>query len=393
MEGNPALQALYSNASAAETPAGASSPDDGLYVAVPRHVILDILADGCCPLQFRLQLQAALAGESASLEGGPAFGQSGSAHAPSSFPYCCGRLMASFLEFDDFLVARAAGSSLLCELMQRDPENHGSSCAFLPADLDDEAQASAEDPTEVQEADIKGAVRDVRDRLRVRLWMLRVSIVSAGTADERVFETHAKRFWEDALRRRLEGEVAAAKNKMEEEVRVAKANMLECVQSISDEVDERVHSKVADLQQEFDRRASEQARGLQEMVERRVQEQTAALQAEVDRRTEVVRAAVEQRTREQEQAALRLQAEVARMRASLEARVYEQEEVAARLGAELSRLRQHLLELTDIRDKLEARLQETEAADATSRTKARPGGTPLCFPWLQLRWRNVRGLP
>lgn len=389
-------------AAAAETRPAAPNLDDGLHVAVPRHVIQEILADGCCPLQLRLQLQVALAREGSA----HSLGQRSDVQAPGTFwRGDCAGMMASFLELGDFLVARAAGPSLLCAVMQPDPGNQGALAAPSADPLDDPTAASALEllqepqagehaasgwPPRAQAAGVRGSAEDVRDRLRVRLWMSQISKVSAGTSDERLFEIQAKRFWEDALRRRLEDEVADAKHTMEEEVRVAKANMLECVQSISDEVDARVHSKVADLQHEFDRRAAEQVRGLQDMVERRVHEQTAALQAEVDRRTDIVRAAVEQRSREQELAALRLQVEVARMRSSLEARVREQEEVAARLGAELARLRLHVLELTETRDKLEARLQEGEAAGATVGPQERKGGTSLCFPWMPLRRRHVR---
>lgn len=347
--------------------------DQGAFVTVPRCVIQEVLADGCCPLQLRLQLQQALAGDFSEVAREAAY-PANEAAAASAAVACAGSV-ASFLELDDLLSSRATGTDFLCAIMQRQPE-------------DDCSWHISEPPTPPARAyGGKDVATDVRDKLRVRLWLQRIGDVAAGTADERIFETTMKSFWDDALRRRLEDEVAAAKRGMEDEVRAAKENMLQCVQAISEEVDRRVANKVAALQKEFDQRAAEQARGLQEMVERRVCEQTAALQAEVDRRTESVRAAVEQRAREQEEAAIRLQEQVARMRSSLEERVREQEEVATRLGAELASLRGHLAELTVVRDKLEARILESERNEAALQRLVNRGA--WCIPCLEL-WRRER---
>lgn len=378
----------------------AASPE-GAFVPVPRGVIQEILDDGCCPLQLRLQLQRALASDCRPPDGACANAQCSGALVGglSEAASCCAGAVASFLQLPDFLAARVAGADFLCAVMQRQPDEMDTPVATseVPFDLSpsvlSEVMVWSEAVNEehvanlpssiqvIQAACATGAAKDVRDKVRIRLWLERISTVAAGTADEKLFETRMKKFVDEALRRRLEGEMAQAKANMLQCIQ----SISQCVQSISEEVERRGQEKVAALKEEFDRRVSEQATKLQDMVERRVNEQAKALQVEVDRRTELVRAAVEQRAREQEEVAFRLQAEMATMRTTLEERVREQEEVALHLSAEIAYNRRHLAELTADRAKLEARILETERMnEELSRG---------CLPLLKLWWQKRRHSP
>jgi len=213
----------------------------------------------------------------------------------------------------------------------------------------------------------KDVLLELHNRIRVRLWMQRLGAIATNIADERYFETRMRSFTDDALRRRLEDEMQAAKQRMEEEVRDAKATMLQCVQVVSEEVDRRVRDKVAALQEELDQRTAAQSRDLRDLVERRVYEQTAALQAEVDRRTNCVRETMEQRAHDQEAAATQLRAEVMQTRTAFEQRLMEQEATAGRLAEELRELCVHLMELTSIRESLEAKVSEQQLTIAELR--------------------------
>lgn len=289
------------------------------YVQLPRYLVQEVLADGCCPLHLRLQLARALTGDS--VEAAAASPLVGPVACPVGLDAHCTSAIASFLAHDDLLMTRACSVDHLCGAMQRQPDEQEEI-------LDSQGNTR---PVEL-----------VHDRVRVRLWLQRLGEVARRTPDEHVFETSVQSFVDEALRRRLEDEVAVAKEGMEAEVHAAKANMLQCVQAISEEVDRRVRDKVFALQQEFEKRALEQAQGLRDMVEQRVSEQTEALRAEVDRRTECVRVALEQRMQEQEEAAARLRAEVANTRSALESRILEQEGAASRLNSEVLYLRQAL---------------------------------------------------
>mmetsp|Transcript_89081 Transcript_89081/g.147401 ORF Transcript_89081/g.147401 Transcript_89081/m.147401 type:complete len:451 (-) Transcript_89081:89-1441(-) len=372
-------------------------------VSVPRCVLREVLEDGCCPLHLRVQLARVLRGntcgaavDSQRVETPPCEALL-DAGLDGTLDAGCTSAIAAFMSHEDLLATRAAGTEPLCSMMRR-PLVEDSSSAVAPSarsqlpgaaeldgglgDLDHLASIAVaatrgdnellevarhlqlvDGPENQGSAAPAGlsALANVHRRIRVRLWLRRLAELTAGGIDEDIFESSVRSFVDDALRRRLEAEVAAAKRGMEGEVRTAKANMLQCVQAISEEVDRRVREKVAALQEEFDRRAGEQAHGLREMVEQRVSEQTLALQAEVNRRTDCVREAVEQRAREQEEAAARLHAEVARIRGVLEERVREQEDVAQRLTNELTTLRSKFFEITGEREALEARVAEQEA--------------------------------
>jgi len=383
----------------ADCKVGAVDPDASL-VGVQRSLIQEVLHDGCCPLHLRLELSRAFALRGAGvapLECDNTVSSSALAPAPLLDGACMG-LVAAFLPLEDLLGARAANADFLCSMMERvvDASVGGQDCTArgkdearlrgecatatadhsedaLPADLQDDLlrEDAATQRSTGQELEPEARVQPsvpvycrIHDRLRARLWLRRLEDVTAGSRDERVFETRVRSFVDSAMRSRLEAEVTDAKARMENEVREAKLNMLQCVAAIQEEVDHRFREKVAILQQEFDHRSTEQARGLREMVERRVTEQTEALQAEVDRRTDCVRAVVERRAREQEEAAARLHEEVAKAKEALEDRVREQETAASRLNEELLGLRRCFLELAGVREAIEIRVAEQEAVTA-----------------------------
>lgn len=296
-------------------------------VALPRYLINEVLTDGVCSLHLRVQLS-----RTSSHDGAARQPTQGLLAEPRCFAG-----VAAFLDHHDVLSARTASAGMLGDVMQPDP--FSSACTFH---------------------DSKSALTKVHDRIRARLWMEKLAVVTVGSPDESVFETRVRSFVDEATKRRLESELTEAKARMEREVREAKESMLQCVQAVSEEVDRRVRDKVASLQAEFERRTDEQAKALREMVERRVFEQTSALQAEVDRRTNAMKSAMEHRAHEHEASATKLRIDVMNTRIALEERVQLQEKTAVALATELQALRTHLLDLASIRDILEARLLEQE---------------------------------
>jgi len=104
------------------------------------------------------------------------------------------------------------------------------------------------------------------DRIRTRLWIQRVADLNRDNADETVYETPVRRFADDALRRRMETEMADARHHMEQQIRL--------------------------FQEEVDRRMEQQAVRVHAIVEERVQQQLDTILAvEMDK----VRALVEER--------------------------------------------------------------------------------------------------
>merc|ERR1719434_615914 len=109
----------------------------------------------------------------------------------------------------------------------------------------------------------------VHDRIRTRLWIQRVADITKDTADETLFENQVKSFANDALRRRMEAEMAEAKLHMERQIHA--------------------------FQGEVDRRMEEQALRVHAIVEERVQQQLdTILAAEMEK----VRALVEERVQD-----------------------------------------------------------------------------------------------
>lgn len=334
---------------------------------MPSRLLQEVVRDGCCPLHLRLQLFHALQGGDLltwKLDEGKESAASSietDAHAALAMvgllggpvhQGCASSALTGYLPLEDLLRARAASSATLCGLMQRVEDAE----AF--DQMGEQFMKSARSPIVL-----------VHSMIRCRLWLHRLGQLSRRLPDEQVFETSVRSYVDEALRRRLTAEVEAARSRMEEEVREAKATMLQCVQAISEEVDRRVQEKVSILQDEFDRKATEQVRALQDAVERRVGEQTAALRAEVDRRSDCVRQAVEARARAQEDAARKLQDEVTRIRQELESRVGEQEDVAGRLAVELAEVRRSFRDLVLVRQALEERLVEQEVLAEGLRTE------------------------
>lgn len=373
-------------------------------IGIPERLVQEIIEDGCCPLHLRLQLARAqeindpidckaedfiAEDDESSSVACTALAVVGLLGGPMHPVGGCYTSLSTHLEVGDLLAVRAASSSAMCGLMQR-PEHEAENCFVegkgfartqpIQAEAP-EATADAEhrEPTHVEQQEAEAHVAviytrrsargRVHDGIRCRLWLQRLYLLTKDTPDEQVFETAVRSYVDEALRRRLTAEVEAARGLMEEEVREAKATMLQCVQAISEEVDRRVREKVSLLQEEFDRKANEQVRALQDAVERRVGEQTAALRAEVDRRSDCVRAAVEARARAQEDVARRLQDEVARIRQELESRVGEQEDVAGRLATELSEVRRSFQDLVLVRQALEERLLHQEKASQRLRAE------------------------
>eukprot|EP00930_Biecheleria_cincta_P026268 TRINITY_DN18538_c0_g1_i1.p1 TRINITY_DN18538_c0_g1~~TRINITY_DN18538_c0_g1_i1.p1 ORF type:complete len:416 (-),score=75.99 TRINITY_DN18538_c0_g1_i1:174-1421(-) len=372
-------------------------------IGIPERLVQEIIEDGCCPLHLRLQLASALEindqvdckakcltsedeSSTAACTALAVVGLLGGPMHPVGGYYTS---VSAYLEVADVLAARAVSSAAMCGLMQRPDDEIEDSfvqerglvrahpvraeAQQATADTEGGETADAEQPRAEAQIRVIYTPRSsrgrVHDGIRCRLWLQRLYLLTKNMPDERVFETMVRSYVDEALRRRLTAEVEAARTLMEEEVREAKATMLQCVQAISEEVDRRVREKVHILQEEFDRRANEQVKALQDAVERRVGEQTAALRAEVDRRSDCVRAAVEARARAQEDVAKRLQDEVVRIRQELESRVGEQEDVAGRLALELSEVRRSFQDLVLVRHALEERLLHQERASQRLRAE------------------------
>lgn len=310
-------------------------------VPVPAYVVQEVLEDGACPLHLRFQLNDLLHKPSmlCSHSIGVLF---------SGLDGQCLSTVTTFLPLAGVLATRAASRELLHYSMQKPRTDSGCS----------EGGSSATNSRRLLRSSSAAASTGlvVHNRIRARLWLQRVEELVSGSADETVFESRARSLVDQTLRRRLEEEVAATKQGMTEEVRVAKMNMLQCVQAISEEVDRRVQEKVGTLQGEFDRRTAEQ--------ETRIIEQATALQAEVDERTSAVRESLQLRTREQEEKAEQLHMEIAHIREAFEKRVQEQEIASRKMNAELESLRSQLADVTCSRASLERKVLEQELAVA-----------------------------
>jgi hypothetical protein len=150
----------------------------------------------------------------------------------------CLSLISAYLPLLELLSLRACGCASLEWAMQR--------CAVSDRHL--------------------GALDKVHDRIRTRLWIQRVSDLNKDSDDETAYETCIRSFANDALRRRMEAEMAEAKLDMERQIHA--------------------------FQAEVDRRMEEQAVRVHAIVEERVQHQLDAILAtEMDK----VRTMVEER--------------------------------------------------------------------------------------------------
>jgi len=124
----------------------------------------------------------------------------------------------------------------------------------------------------MQRAVLSDELKKVQDRIRTRLWIQRVSDITRDTTDETIFETQVRSFANDALRRRMETEMADAKVKMERQIHA--------------------------FQGEVDRRMEEQAMRVHALVEERVQRQLDTILAiEMEKVRAMVEESVQERVR------------------------------------------------------------------------------------------------
>lgn len=217
-------------------------------VTVPGEVLREVLEDGCCPVHLRLRLARALRRHAECSEDSEvAVVANSPTHNPSSMcdaspltaldPACLAGI-AAHLSLIEVLSLRAGSREALQWAMQRTTEE-------------------------------EGALRQVHDRIRTRLWMRRIADLTTGTEDESVFETRMRSYADETLRRRMETEMHEALENMEQQIRA--------------------------FQAEVDRRMEEQEQRVKAMVEERVQEELdAILAAEIAK----VQAMVEEQVRE-----------------------------------------------------------------------------------------------
>jgi len=112
-----------------------------------------------------------------------------------------------------------------------------------------------------------GELGKVHDRIRTRLWIQRVGDLNVETADETVYETPLRSYANDALRRRMEAEMAAAKTDMERQIHAFQAE----VDRRMEEQAIRVHGIVEDrVQQQLDTILAAEMEKVRAMVEERV---------------------------------------------------------------------------------------------------------------------------
>eukprot|EP00928_Gymnodinium_smaydae_P037250 TRINITY_DN25890_c0_g1_i1.p1 TRINITY_DN25890_c0_g1~~TRINITY_DN25890_c0_g1_i1.p1 ORF type:complete len:711 (+),score=124.90 TRINITY_DN25890_c0_g1_i1:34-2166(+) len=229
------------------------------YVAVQRGLLWDVLRDGTCPLHLRVRLEQAFrqpavdppvvvpspATVDASVEGDiqPSIVELSvdkQVHI-NDLSGRCSAAVVSMLSLPDALAIRSCGSFGLNWAMER----------------------VVAEGTELEKA---------HNRIRARLWIQRVSDLTAGTADETIFETQVRSFANDALRRRMESEMVEAKLHMERQILA--------------------------FQGEVDRRMEEQAMRVQTIVEERVQDQLdTILASEMERVRQLVEERVQERVR------------------------------------------------------------------------------------------------
>mmetsp|Transcript_50671 Transcript_50671/g.135013 ORF Transcript_50671/g.135013 Transcript_50671/m.135013 type:complete len:300 (-) Transcript_50671:553-1452(-) len=247
-------------------------------VLVPRWVLREILLDGSCPLHIRLQLRQVMERACHSANAEATKGPEGAQCSLSALGSCLA-IVASRLSMSEILALRSVGTGCLDWAMQR--------------------AVTGEE-----------GLQKVHDRIRARLWIQRVSDVTRDTSDETIFETQVKSFANDALRRRMESEMANAKIHMERQIHA--------------------------FQGEVDRRMEEQALRVHAIVEERVQHQLdTILAAEMEK----VRALVEERVQDRVRAVV--QREVRATVCEVQARL-------AALACENDRLRCAFVEHSDL---------------------------------------------
>lgn len=205
----------------------------------------------------------------------------------------CILLIAQCLPLAEVLAARACSHAALDWVMHR-ASPHLEDDLFLPL------------VTEL------GALSKVHDRIRTRLWIQRTAELNRDNSDETTFETQVRSFANDALRRRMEAEMAEAKLDMERQIHA--------------------------FQVEVDRRMEEQAHRVHAIVEERVQQQLDGILAT---EMEKVRALVEERVQSKVRAVVQRE---------VHATVCEMQVRLAVLARENDRLRTAFLEHLDHSD-------------------------------------------
>lgn len=229
-------------------------------VLVPRQLLLEVIADGCCPIHLRMQLSRVVDGGSCSSSQRmlTSVERLGAEDDPqTNQPFCIGHsnlkagllghclsAISPFLSLTELLEVRTSSREAVQLVMQRTADGHG-----------------------------KQLCR-VHDRIRTRLWLKRIEDVTAGTEDESVFETRLRKLADEALRTRMEGEMQDALHQMEEQVRtfqgVVDRRLQEQEQTMKRMVEERV-------QQELDTILRSEMTKVQSMVEQKVRERVGAI--------------------------------------------------------------------------------------------------------------------
>mmetsp|Transcript_55249 Transcript_55249/g.119318 ORF Transcript_55249/g.119318 Transcript_55249/m.119318 type:complete len:361 (+) Transcript_55249:36-1118(+) len=240
-------------------------------VPVACWLLREVIADGCCPLHLRLELERALAGN---VDKGHACASADVWATASSNSKAVSTADAGKLCNREVTLFAALGGRCLAEV-----------AAYLP--LAEVLSVRACSLEQLQWAMERGASehcfrRWVHDRIRTRLWMRRVADVTAGTKDESVFETRMRSLADEALRGRMESEMQEAVAHMEEQIHTFQAE----VDRRLEEQERHVRRMVEDrVQQELDAILASEVAKVQAMVEERVQERVGTIFRREVRRT------------------------------------------------------------------------------------------------------------
>lgn len=244
---------------------GGPSPSD--IVLVPRGLLREVLADGCCPLHLRLQLARHLEEE---------------AVPPSAASSCGSAVIASADNASSERgsaneVAVSTEATEVGELARLDRHCLAGVAAYLPLAEVLSVRACSREPLQwamQREAQEQGPRHWVHDRIRTRLWMRRIADLTAGTKDESVFETQMRSLADEALRSRMEDEMQEALAHMEEQIQSFQAE----VDRRLEEQDQHVRRMVEErVQQELDAILVSEVAKVQVMVEERVRERVSAI--------------------------------------------------------------------------------------------------------------------
>eukprot|EP00927_Polykrikos_kofoidii_P077048 TRINITY_DN74038_c0_g1_i1.p1 TRINITY_DN74038_c0_g1~~TRINITY_DN74038_c0_g1_i1.p1 ORF type:complete len:403 (+),score=56.60 TRINITY_DN74038_c0_g1_i1:32-1240(+) len=276
-------------------------------VPVPRKLLREVIADGCCPVHLRLQLAQTLAwtgGDALNVAVPSSVGATSDAHhssvtVPSPSPTCVALPSAPFepLPACSSVISTSENQSsdeIAHAEKQRNEVVDGSHsaasapfailrqgcfaaiAAYLPLAEVLSVRCCSREPlnwTMERGAEEYGPRQWVYDRIRARLWMRRVADLTSGTDDERVFETRMRSLADDALRSRMETEKREALAHMEQQIHQFQAE----VDRRLDEQERHVRSMVEErVQQELDAILASEVAKVQAMVEERVRQRVTA---------------------------------------------------------------------------------------------------------------------